>query len=167
MRIFLIAAMTADGLIGRDSQHLADWSSREDKKVFVRLTKEAGTLVFGSKTYETIGHGLPGRRMIVMTSDPSRYEPSEGVEFVSESPEQLVKRLANDGVTSLAIGGGARTYQEFMDAGLIDELYLTLEPVLFGQGVSLFSSQLNTQLKLIETTPLNDDVILLHYQVVH
>lgn len=165
MRTFLIAAITADGFIGRDSAHLADWSSKEDKKVFVRLTKEAGTVVFGARTFETFNTAFPGRRMIVLTSQPEKYDV-EGVEFVNESPADLVKRLSAEGVTDLAIGGGARVWYDFMQAGLLDELYITVEPVLFGQGVSLFGGQLDTRLELLETTPLNDDVILLHYKVV-
>ena len=165
MRTFLIAAITADGFIGRDSGHTADWTSNEDKKVFVRLTKEAGTLVFGSTTFDTIGKALPDRRNIVMTSNPSRYKV-EGVEFVSESPKQLLERLDSEGVQVVAIGGGAHVYQSFMEAGLVDELYLTVEPVIFGQGVSLFSGQLDTRLELLESTNLNDNVILLHYRVV-
>jgi dihydrofolate reductase len=51
MKVFLIAAVTADGFIGRDASHLADWTSPEDKKLFRKLTTEAGVVVMGSKTF--------------------------------------------------------------------------------------------------------------------
>ena len=92
MKVFIIAAITADGFIGRDSTHTADWTGKEDKKVFVQLTKEAGTIVMGSATFKTIGRALPGRRNIVYSRDANSIQV-EGVEVTNETPEVLVARL--------------------------------------------------------------------------
>jgi len=165
MRIFMIAAVTADGFIGRDAEHEADWTNKEDKRTFVELTKEAGTMIFGSTTYKTIGRALPDRRMIVMTSQPDNQPAVEGVEFTNESPKNLVERLEKEGVTAVAICGGAKIYTAFMQAGLIQEVYLTVEPILFGTGVALFSSDLDQRLELINSKPLNQHTLLQHYRV--
>lgn len=164
MKVFLVAAITADGFIGRDSGHLADWTSPEDKKLFVRLTKEAGTMVMGSKTFATIGRALPGRKTIVYTSNPDAVA-QEGVEPTSEAPAELVARLEGEGVTALAICGGASIYGQFMKAGVVTELYLTIEPLLFGTGVPLFSDELDCQLSLLNLEKLNEHSVLLHYAV--
>ncbi|MEK7152944.1 MAG: dihydrofolate reductase, partial [Patescibacteria group bacterium] len=84
--------LTADGFIGRDASHLSDWTSPEDKKLFIRLTKEAGVMVMGSRTFATIGRALPGRKTIVYTSKPEDFV-MEGVEATSETPADLVARL--------------------------------------------------------------------------
>lgn len=165
MKVFLIAALTADGFIGRNASHLADWTSPEDKKLFVKLTKEAGILVMGSRTFATIGRALPGRKTIVYTSKPEAFEPIEGVEATSEAPEALVTRLQAAGANGLAICGGASIYSLFMQSGVVSELYLTIEPVLFGAGVPLFGSEMETSLTLLDTQQLNDNTILLHYSV--
>lgn len=165
MNVILIAAITADGFIGRTSGHAADWTSNEDKKLFVKVTKEAGCMVMGSRTFETIGRALPGRRNIVLTSRPQDYD-AEGVEFTSESAKDLVERLSSEGAKSLAVCGGAHVYHQFMKAGLVTELYLTVEPVLFGAGVKLFSDELDVVMKLVSSEKLNDDVILLRYSVI-
>jgi dihydrofolate reductase len=164
MKVFLVAAITADGFIGRNAGHLADWTSREDKKLFVRLTKQAGTMVMGSKTFATIGRALPGRKTIVYTTRPDEFSV-DGVEATDESPVELVARLENDGVEALAVCGGASIYALFMDAGVVDELYLTIEPLLFGTGVPLFSSELDCKLSLLDLEKLNEHSILLHYAV--
>ncbi len=164
MKVFLIAAITADGFIGRGAYHTADWTSPEDKKLFVRLTKEAGVMVFGSRTFETIGRALPGRRTIVYTSQPSKIT-AEGVEATSESPTDLVKRLETEGAPGLAVCGGASIYSLFMHAGVVEELYITVEPLLFGQGLPLFGDKLETTLRLLDTSKLNDNAVLLHYAV--
>ena len=166
MNIILIAALTADGFIGRTSGHTADWTSKEDKQLFVKVTKQAGTIVMGSKTFQTIGRALPERRMIVLTSRPADYDV-ENVEFTAESPTALVSRLETEGVTELAVCGGAQVYHAFMNADLVGELYLTVEPVLFGTGVTLFAGELETNLQLKQTQKLNENVVLLRYKVLH
>lgn len=164
MKVFIIAALTADGFIGRDGGHSADWTGGEDKKVFVRLTKEAGVMVMGSRTFATIGRALPGRRNIVYTSRPEQIK-TEGVETTNETPFKLIKRLEQEGANAVAICGGATIYDLFMREGLVDELYITYVPIVFGQGVTLFSGKLNAQLELKETTPLSDGSVLMHYIV--
>nr|AIA10894.1 dihydrofolate reductase [uncultured bacterium]AIA11622.1 Dihydrofolate reductase [uncultured bacterium] len=159
-----MAAITADGFIGKDASHLADWSSPEDKKLFVSLTKQAGTMVMGSKTFDTIGRALPGRRTIVYTTHPEKYQ-GLGVVATSEDPAKLVGRLAQEGCEDLAIVGGAQIYDQFLRAGLVDELYLTIEPVLFGKGINLLANSIETGLELKDTQKLNDNTILLHYAV--
>ena len=39
MKIILMMAITLDGKIGKTSDHLANWTSREDKKQFVDIMK--------------------------------------------------------------------------------------------------------------------------------
>jgi dihydrofolate reductase len=58
MKTVIVAAITADGFIGRTSDHLADWTGKADKKLFVQVTKEAGAMVMGSRTFATIGGPL-------------------------------------------------------------------------------------------------------------
>jgi dihydrofolate reductase len=164
MKVFIIAALTADGFIGRHGLHTADWTGGADKKLFVRLTKEAGVIVMGSRTFATIGRALPGRRNIVYTSKPESIA-AENIEPTSEAPADLVKRLEAEGAAGLAICGGASVYDLFMRAGVVTELYLTIAPRLFGQGVPLFNGPLDSYLHLAETQQLDADTILLHYTV--
>lgn len=165
MKTVLVAALTADGFIGRDASHLADWTGGADKKLFVRVTKEAGIIVMGSRTFATIGRALPNRRNIVYTSRPEKIT-AEGVETTSEPPAELIKRLKTEGATGLAICGGASIYNLFMAAGVVDDLYLTIAPKLFGTGVPLFGETLDTNLQLLETERLDDNTVLLHYRVI-
>jgi dihydrofolate reductase len=164
MEVFLIAAITVDGFIAKDNDHLADWTSKADKKFFVEKTKEAGVILMGRKTFETIGKALPDRRNIVYTNNPSRVLPAN-VEATNEPPEVLVKRLAQEGEQALAICGGASIYSLFLKSGLITKLYLTVEPVLFGQGVSLINEELLIKLDLANSQLLSPEVLLLEYDV--
>ncbi|GAA3552932.1 dihydrofolate reductase [Kribbella ginsengisoli] len=67
MTVILIAAVGANGVIGRDND--LPWRIREDLQHFKALTL-GHTLVMGRKTYDSIGRPLPGRRTVVVTRQP-------------------------------------------------------------------------------------------------
>jgi len=162
MKVTLIAALSADGFIARSTHELADWTGNEDKKFFTEITKRAGVMVMGRTTFETIGRALPGRQTIVYSHRPLDVE---GVEVTTEPPVDLLKRLEAAGYTEVTICGGSAVYAQFMQAGLVTNVYLTVVPCMFGTGISLFDQSLDVQLKLLETRNLSDNVITLHYEV--
>nr|AIA14429.1 Dihydrofolate reductase [uncultured bacterium] len=162
MKVFIIAAATADGFIARNDHQHIDWTSQEDKKFFVNMTKESGVMVMGGNTYRTFRNPLPGRRHIVYTRGEVK---GEAFEKTTENPQDLIKRLKQEGYTSIAIIGGSSIYSMFLDAGAVTDIYLTIEPLLFGEGVKLFDSTLDTKLELKSSKNLNDDTILFHYKV--
>lgn len=161
MATFIIAAVSADGFIGKDSGHAADWTSKEDKQFFVEMTKKAGVIIMGQNTYETIGRPLPGRLNIVY----SRDKEYEGVEVTQKDPKELLQDLVNRGYQEVAIGGGATIYTMFMEQNLVDKIYLSIEPVLFGKGITLFNKELDTKLQLKNVSKLGEQTILLEYNV--
>lgn len=162
IKVFMIAAITADGFIAQGAEELVDWTSKEDKKLFVDLTKRAGVIVFGGNTFRTVNRALPGRRNIVYSRSKIDVE---GVETTAEAPAELVKRLEREGLNEVAVCGGAAIYDLFLQAGVVDELYLSVEPVLFGSGVSLLKTPTAVELTLLEANKLNDNTMLLHYEV--
>lgn len=166
MKTSLIAAVSADGKIAQDvGQSSLDWTSKEDTQFFVAKTKEIGAVVMGKTTWLTFGRALKGRRLIVLCRDPEAQTTMEGVEFVNETAEALVGRLTSEGVAGLALCGGSSVYSQFLQAGLVDELYLTVEPVLFGDGVPLSTGRNRIAMKFVESTMLGDQTVLLHYQI--
>lgn len=166
MKVFIIAAVTADGFIARDSDHMADWTEKEDKQLYVKLTKESGVMVMGSRTFDTIGRALPGRKTILYTSKPEKYQGIEDVEITSETPHELIQRLKQEGYRSVAICGGTQIYTHFMASGVVTDLYLTIAPVLFGTGIQLFKQELDNQLRLESVEKLGSNSIISHYVVV-
>jgi len=167
MRVFIIASLTADGFIGLNADHLSTtWTSKEDTQLFVRLSKEAGVVVMGSRTFATINRALPGRRLIVYIPKSEKIK-TEGIETTQEEPAALVQRLEKEGEKAIAVSGGASIYSLFMASGVVDELYLTIEPIIFGHGLSLFNKDMPpTNLRLLKCQSLNSNTILLHYAVV-
>lgn len=72
MKVILVAALTVDGKIGLTSDHFPDWTEPADKKLFMSVSKKAGVIIMGSKTFDTFGTPLPGRKHVVLTRNAGR-----------------------------------------------------------------------------------------------
>ncbi len=164
MKIIMMMAITADGKIAKDSAQFADWTSREDKKLFVEISKSCGVIMMGENTFKTFPAPLKDRLNVVF-SERSDNQEIPGVKWVSGDIENVIKEIEALGYEKALLGGGAYLNSLFLEKNLIDEIMLTVEPKIFGTGLSLFNKDLNADLKLLETRKLNDDTVLLHYQV--
>ncbi|MDX6262794.1 MAG: dihydrofolate reductase [Kribbellaceae bacterium] len=103
MTVILIAAVGANGVIGRDND--LPWRIREDLQHFKALTL-GHTLVMGRKTYDSIGRPLPGRRTVVVTRQPDWSV--DGVEVAHDLDDALKLAASND----LYVAGGGEIYRQ-------------------------------------------------------
>jgi dihydrofolate reductase len=172
VNVFLIAAVSVDGKIAPEaSTNSGTWTSGADKQFFSERTKKARVMVMGSNTFATIGRPMKDRLTIVMSSKPKPAEYQQfndsQVRYTSQSPEEIVAQLESEGFIELALCGGSNVYSQFMTRGLVSTLYITIEPIVFGQGIPLFKeSDINQKLTLKEVTKIGPDTVLLEYSVI-
>lgn len=166
MKVTLLMAITLDGKIGKTPDHFPDWTGPEDKKLFVSITRRAGAVIMGSKTYDTIGMPLIGRKNVVLTRDKSRVSRWENLWFTDKSPHAVLDALAREGYQEAVLAGGALINSLFAEAGLIDEIVVTISPTIFGYGLSLFTQEISMELKLMDLARLGEDLVCLTYHVV-
>ncbi len=166
MKAILIMAQTMDGIISRSSNEFIDWTGSADKKKFMQITKEAGVIIMGSKTYDTIGKPLPGRKNIVLTRNKSRKSDYENLIYTAKEPQTLLTNLASEGYSKVALIGGSQINSLFAESNLIDEIIITIAPKIFGVGLSLFNVTLDLNLKLLSTEILEENFAMLHYSVI-
>ena len=167
--LILIAAISIDGFIApadKESLPSTTWTSKEDWRFFTKKSKEIGTMILGSKTFETIGKALPERKMIVMTSEPERYVDynDPNLFFTKSTAEEILADLSKQGCERVAICGGSQIYSLFMQKGLIDRMFLTIEPFVFGEGIKLFSGKNEQKFELVSQEKLNESgTLVLEY----
>jgi dihydrofolate reductase len=170
MNVILMMVMTADGFIAKDSnQNSTDWSSSEDKDIFIERTKQAGVIIMGLATYKTIGKPLPNRLNMIMTLNPE-VETSipDKLEFIKGEPHEILSKLEARGFSEVILGGGTTINTLFLKAGLVDEIQVTVEPLLFGGGLTLFKDlDLNQKMELLEVKQLGNSVINLRYKLIN
>ena len=165
IKTILVMAQTLDGKIAKHPDHFPDWTGRADKQLFVRETRRAGVIIMGSKTYDIIGRPLPGRRNVVMTRDPRRVSKWDNLVYTDHSPHDLLKGLEGEGFTRAVLAGGARINTLFADAGLIDEVLVTITPTVFGTGIAMFEEGINLDLTLRGVTQIDAERVCLAYRV--
>lgn len=117
MIVSLLVAIDQKRGIGKDGR--IPWRLPADQQRFKRLTM-GHHLVIGRLTYESIGRPLPGRTMLVVTSQQGYQAP--GCTIVS-SLDQALELARRAGEDQVFIAGGARLYAEALP--LADRLYLT------------------------------------------
>jgi dihydrofolate reductase len=89
------------------------------------------------------------------------------LEFSNETPEKLIERLSTLGYKKALLVGGSIINGLFLKNNLVDELYLTIEPKIFGKGKNIVEEQsLDKSLQLINVKKLNKTgTLLLKYKI--
>lgn len=157
-----------------DNPDVSAWTSPEDALLFRALKEQYDCFVMGRGTYKEARKKMrltPGKLRIVLTKHPENYSTESvagQLEFTSELPKDLLDRLAHAGYSHLLLLGGAELNAVFLHEGLVDEIRLTIEPILFGEGKNLVTDLTHDiQLKLISSEKLNSKGTLhMIYEVV-
>ncbi|MBI9082918.1 MAG: dihydrofolate reductase [Desulfobacterales bacterium] len=165
MKVTLMMAMTLDGKIGKNPGHFPDWTGSEDKKLFAALSRKAGVVIMGSRTFDTIGRPLPDRLNVVMTRDKTRRSRWDNLRFTPAAPGQLLADLDAEGYTHAILAGGAIVNTLFAKAGCIDDIVITVCPLIFGQGIGLFADGTALALDLQTVERLGRHRVCLTYGV--
>ena len=165
MKLTLLMALTLDGKIGKTADHFPDWTGSADKKLFVKLTKEAGVVIMGSRTFDTIGVPLPKRKNIILTRNKRRRSEWENLVYTDALPEKILTDLEKQGYSRAILAGGTLINSLFAASGLIDEVIVTISPLIFGSGLSLFNEHISMTLQLEKVEQIDADVVCLKYRV--
>ena len=175
MKITAILVESLDGLITQGSNpNIYNWTSLEDTQQFFIKIAAANLIIMGSQTYLTAKSKIiskPGTLRIVLTSQPEKFVTEtvpHQLEFINLTPEKLVLELENRGYSSALLVGGSTTLTSFLNANLVSELKITLEPIMLGSGKPLAQKLITEKkLKLKNWQKLNiQGTLILNYIVV-
>jgi dihydrofolate reductase len=122
--------------------------------------------VMGSRTYEhALQLGWPyGEIPVVVTTTRNLSAPRKSVEFYSGDLTKLVRETLAPRFANVWLVGGAQLCQQFLALGLVDDIRLTIAPVLLGSGLRLFSdAALESRWHLVNVTAYKTAFVELHY----
>jgi dihydrofolate reductase len=124
----------------------------------------------GRTTYETVlgfGGDWPYSKPVFVLSTTLTEVPEHlngKVNFLSGAPAGITKALNDQGYNSLYIDGGA-VVQSFLNAGLIDRMFITRVHTVLGGGTSLFENvQGPLKFTHIQTKSLGDAATMSEYE---
>ncbi len=170
MKVVLYMAITANGYIARENGD-TPWSG-EEFKAYYDFVKVKGNVVVGLRTYELMNESdefeKAGNPLVIVVSDKNngvRDGKDSKAIFVS-SLQEAVEVLKKKDFEEIVVGGGGTLNAGFLKEGLIDEIILDIEPLIFGKGIKLFKdTDAEAKLELVETSKLSANTIHLRYKV--
>ena len=169
MKIILYMAPTANGMIAKENDDTS-FVSKTEWKEFCRMVKKVGNLVIGRRTYEIMWkNGESARigkaKVLVISRKTRKLGNVTGVTCF-DSPQKAINFLNKQGFKEAIVAGGGKLNSAFMKAGLVDEIYLDIEPIVFGRGIKLFADEnFEARLQLVGIKKLSPSEVQLHYKV--
>lgn len=174
-KITLYIATSVDGFIATEDggvswlgEYQDETFGGEDSDGYEEFIAGVDCLVMGSKTYEQIlgfGEWPYGERPTFVVTQRDLPFASDSVELVDKDIEVLADELKQQ-YGHVWLVGGAQLAQHFLKLELVDELTLSLIPVLLGTGIPLFESIRGPhQLSLIESVTRDGGIVDLQYNV--
>jgi len=168
-------ATSLDGFVAR-LDHQLDWLTKQDtggeEHGYEAFMASVDGLVMGRGSYTTVlaFEGWPYEKPVVVMSKsltqadvPARL--AGRVRIVASEPAELMDELDRQGWRRVYVDGG-RVVQSFLGAGLIEDLTLTLVPILIGTGQRLFGElDADIDLELLEATPFESGLVRTRYRV--
>lgn len=166
MQVILYMATTINGYIAKEN-HETPWSA-EEWQSFSKFINEIKNLIIGRNTYEIMKKddefSKIGNPFTVVVSKENFDHNSNFA--IAKSPKEALKILKEKNFAKTLIAGGGMLNSSFMKEKLVNELYLDVEPLVFGKGIKLFlDNDFEAKLELISTKSLSKNTIQLHYKI--
>lgn len=161
-KVSLFIAKSLDGYIATNEESL-EWlfkTEGEGDAGYSEFYETIDTVVMGRRTYDWIIHkeneNFPYKDKKCYVFSTTTTGTNEFVEFINEDILHFTKRIKEIGVGNIWIVGGGELLQFFMKEKLVDELIITIAPILIGRGIPLFrENDFETELILKDVKQFN------------
>jgi dihydrofolate reductase len=167
MNVIIYMAVSANGLIN-NAKNATPWCNEEWLR-YGQILARAGCLIVGKKTHAIMDAAgeykrLGVRRVVVLSSSAITSDP---MVTIAPSAREGLEQLEQEGFTEVVVGGGAQTNAAFLEIGCVSEIYLDIEPYLFGGGLPLISpsGDLDLTLELLGIERYAPNAVGLRYKV--
>jgi dihydrofolate reductase len=159
---------TVNGIIAKYDDS-ADFITPAESTNYVVAVKAAGAVIVGRRTYEILSTQpefqeflKAGVKMVAVSQGDFKVQDAN--HSVARSPQEALEIVKD--FDEVIVAGGGKIDAAFLDANLIDEIYLDIEPNIVSEGIALFSEgKSDRALKFLDSKMFSENEIQLHYQV--
>jgi dihydrofolate reductase len=181
-KLIYITNLSLDGYV-EDQTGAVDWVNPDQVFAFItELLRPIGTYLYGRRLYETMAYWeAPVEGSSPEHCDFARiWQKAEKIVFsqtlISATTRNTrverdfdvdaIRKLKRESEHDITVGG-AELAGRALEANLVDECHLFLNPVIVGGGKPAFRSALRRNLELLETRRFGTGVIHMRYRVGH
>jgi dihydrofolate reductase len=165
---------SADGVVGSPPLWALDYRDEEVTRDALERLSGSDAMLMGRGTYELFAATWPGQtddfaqrmntiRKYVFSATLASAEWSNSTIVRGDALAEVTKLKEQDG-RDLALFGHGRLAQALLANGLIDELRLSVHPILAGAGLPQFGNGRKTPLRLVSAKTFTTGVVVLSYQ---
>ncbi|HEV7334294.1 MAG TPA: dihydrofolate reductase family protein [Flavisolibacter sp.] len=169
-KLILGLAVSLDGFIeGPNGEY--DWCFTDQDYGMSEFFKRVDAMFIGRKSYElmqSMGEdtvpGMPKLKEYVFST--TMTEVKNDSVLIRDNVEEEVKRIKNSPGKDIWLFGGASLTASLMNAGLVDEFWLSVHPIILGSGKPLFHGiNGRVSLDLVHTKPYSTGLVSLTYRL--
>jgi dihydrofolate reductase len=175
-KVIQTVLVSADGVVGDPGLWALDYRDAEVEKDSLERLGDSDTMILGRRTYELFAATWPGQssdfagrmnsiRKYVFSSTLAQATWNNSTIVTEDATAGVARLKQQDGADLLLYGHGSLAHT-LWEHGQIDELRLSIHPVLAGRGQLLFWPSGKTPLKLEQVTTLGTGIVVLSYQPV-
>lgn len=168
-KIRLFIASSLDGYIARTSGEV-DWLFTDQDYGYTEFFGEVDTVLMGNKTYQQVlsfgEYPYKGKKSFVF-SKTLQGETDNNVEFVGGDLKGFINTLRQSSDRDIWLVGGGETIHYFMKHRFVDELILSIHPIILGNGIPLIvkDSSLETALELKNVKTYDSGLLQVSYNL--
>jgi dihydrofolate reductase len=167
-RIILYIATSLDGYIARNSGEV-DWLFTDQDYGYTDFLAGVDTILMGRKTYEqilTFGEfPYQAKQNYIFSSNPD-FDASPHAKTVRTDLKAFVEALRQTDGKNIWLVGGAALIHPFIEQCLLDEVVLSIHPILLGSGIPLFQNGTPAQrLNLVTCQSYDSGLVQITYTV--
>jgi dihydrofolate reductase len=154
-KVILIAAMGRNREIGSNNDLM--WHLRADMQFF-RETTMGHFVIMGRKNFDSIPpkyKPLQGRVNVIITRNPDFLHEEC---YTCSSIEESIEIAESNGEEKVFVIGGGQIYQLAMDAGLVDEMYITHVEGSFSQAEVFFPDFVESDWEKVHLQSVKADI---------
>ena len=134
-------ASSIDGRIAQESHSGVNWTSKEDWNFFQKSLSKFDAILAGHNTFIVARKRLEKRDTIVLTSKVGKIKMEGKVIFINPKSTDVKKFIEKQDYKKVAVIGGGHIYDFCLRHKMLDEIYITIEPFVFTNGVPMFAGE--------------------------
>lgn len=167
-KIILYIASSLDGYIARKNGDV-DWLFTDADYGYAEFLASIDAILMGHNTYRqvlTFGEFPYKDKLNYVFTRQSGLHNDENVEYVSGNIEAFIRNLKAQKGGNIWLIGGSQVIDVILRANLVDEIILSIHPIILGSGIPLFVEQeYSHSLELTNTTAYPSGLVQVSYRV--
>lgn len=167
-KVILFIATSIDGYIAGKNNEI-DWLFTDGDYGFESFYDSIDTTLSGFNTYKVSltfeSFPYPGKKNFIFSRQHT-HSDNNPVTFIKDNPNEFVKILKKQHGKNIWLVGGSQINTLLLNDLLIDEVIISIHPIILGSGIPLFAqTKTRADYKLVSSQHFKSGLVQLHYKL--